>query len=120
MAVGFRDKRGWYVLANMELQGVFVSDDMLDENEGATSSEVMIAIDIPTEGLGDFEIVERKGLREWCVPAAALNTLPYWIVTEQARETYERGRSRARYDTMSPKQRERMDRLRSDFNRTVP
>lgn len=71
---GFRDASGSYMLANTILTGVFVSDLILDINEGAKGDDV-IEIEIPERvDLTAFEIVEElKGYREWCVPATLLN-----------------------------------------------
>jgi len=71
---GFRDSTGSYMLATTVLTGVFISDLILDVNEGARGDDV-IEVDIPQDvNLTAYEIVEElKGYREWCVPAALLN-----------------------------------------------
>lgn len=73
---GFRDATGSYMLANLTLTGVFLSNVPLDENEGAKGGEVL-EVDLPDDvDLADFEIVDESGFsgyREWCVPAALIN-----------------------------------------------
>jgi hypothetical protein len=70
---GFRDGQGSYMLVGTVVEGVFVSDRPLDENEGACS-EVVFAIDLDEVAIQDYEwIQEGLGYREWCVPASILN-----------------------------------------------
>jgi hypothetical protein len=78
MRRGFRDATGSYGLVGMTLTGVFFADRPVDKNEGATSSEVVIVVDVPGGlAIGDFELIEElKGYREWCIPAAIVNQWP--------------------------------------------
>ncbi len=69
---GFRDARGSYGFATIELEGVFFSDSPLDENEGAASSEVVLAIDLDETVIGDYELVG-GAYREWCLPSRLAN-----------------------------------------------
>lgn len=73
---GFQDGSGSYGLLNHVLTGVFVSDVPLDINEGATGPDVL-EVSLPLDlDLDDFELVEeKKGYREWCVPATVLDDL---------------------------------------------
>lgn len=71
---GFRDSRSssfpWII-------GVYLSERPLDGNEGATGDE-LLAVDLPDDvPLDKYEIGEDedgKPYREWCVPAAIVNT----------------------------------------------
>lgn len=74
---GFRDATGTYMFVGLELTGVFISDEPLDANEGA-SGDALLAVDLPDDvSLDDWEIVEEDDdgntYREWCVPAKLLN-----------------------------------------------
>ena len=70
---GFRDARASYMLVGMELEGVWVSDQPLDANEGAIGTQ-LLAIDLDVLLPREFEVVEEgKPYREWCVPATFLN-----------------------------------------------
>jgi hypothetical protein len=73
---GFRDAEGSYMLVDLTLTGVWVSNVPLDENEGAkgsTTIEVILPDDVD---LNDYELIDESGhsgYREWCVPADVLN-----------------------------------------------
>jgi hypothetical protein len=62
-------------MATFELTGVFLGDSPMDVNEGAIGDQVLL-IEFPDDiDLGDFELIEDgKPYREWCVPAALINT----------------------------------------------
>ena len=64
------------MLVGMELTGVWVSDEPLTEQEGASGPD-LIEITLPDDVDVDFdyfEVVEEGKLyREWCLPAAVLN-----------------------------------------------
>jgi hypothetical protein len=73
---GFRDGQGFYMLLVDEpIRGVFLSDHVLDGNEGVKGGTVLaVAVDLAQ--LDEWELVEEpddKGYREWCVPATLLN-----------------------------------------------
>jgi hypothetical protein len=72
---GFRDSYGTYGMPMM-LTGVFVSDVPLDVNEGTADGplfEIQLAVD--EADIDSYELIEEgKGYREWCIPAAILNT----------------------------------------------
>jgi hypothetical protein len=72
---GFRDATGSYGYVNAELTGVWLGDRPMDINEGAKGDQVL-RIELPDDvDLGDFEAIEvGKPYREWCVPAALINT----------------------------------------------
>lgn len=73
LAGGFRDATGSYLLEDMTLTGVFISDRPLDENEGAKGDHLLV-VELPAGvDLDDYELVEDgKAYREWCVPAELL------------------------------------------------
>ena len=72
---GFRDTTGSYMFDNFELTGVFLGDSPMDINEGATGEQVL-RVEFPDDvDLADVELIEEhKPYREWCVPAALINT----------------------------------------------
>jgi hypothetical protein len=74
---GFRDATGSYMFENLVLTGVWIADQPLDANEGARGNQVLhIAFD-DDFNLDYHEIVELEHMstfREWCVPAALINT----------------------------------------------
>ncbi len=71
---GFRDSTGGYMLASLELTGVWLGDSPMTVNEGAKGDQVL-RVEIPGYvDLADFELIEDgKPYREWCVPAALVN-----------------------------------------------
>lgn len=73
---GFRDGSGSYGVPTWTLTGVFVADEPVGVNEGATGEEVL-EIQLPgrPEDYASYAI-EEEGLRafqEWCIPAAIIN-----------------------------------------------
>ena len=69
---GFRDGKGTY-MTSMMLEGVFLSDRPLDENEGAHGL-VVLKLEIPESVLVPYELVEEdKPYREFCIPAETVN-----------------------------------------------
>src|SRR5260370_37213563 len=72
---GFRDATGSYMFATIELTGVWLGDTIMDINEGATGDQVL-CVEWPDDvSLDEFEIIEdEKPYREWCVPAALINS----------------------------------------------
>ena len=77
MVDGFRDARGAYLFVGFTLAGVFVASEPVDENDGATSSEVIIAIEVAKDAIAEYEIIdEHQRFREWCVLARILNAAP--------------------------------------------
>lgn len=73
LSEGFRDATGSYLTAN-EYTGVWLSDQQLDENEGAIGDTVLRVV-IPNGDLSDYEWIEEyKPYREFLVPAALINT----------------------------------------------
>jgi hypothetical protein len=80
---GFRDAAGTY-MTNTTVTGVWVSDKILDENEGACGDVVLqIEMDISKEDLDFYEVKEDgKPYREWCIPAKQLNRGAISTVTE--------------------------------------
>ncbi len=71
---GFRDHEGFYMLGDMMLRGVFLSDVPLDANEGARGDE-LLEVSLPAEcDISGYEIIEEgKPYREWCLPAELIN-----------------------------------------------
>lgn len=72
LAEGFRDARGNYGM-RLELEGVWLSDVPLSEQEGAEGASLLEII-IDETFIADNEVIEvGKPYREWIVPAALLN-----------------------------------------------
>ncbi len=72
---GFRDATGGYMFAEVELTGVWLGDSPMTVNEGAKGEQVLLILFPADVDLSDHEIVEDgKPYREWCVPAAIINT----------------------------------------------
>jgi hypothetical protein len=74
IATGFRDSEGYYMTTRLH-SGVWVSDQPLDENEGACGN-ALIRIELAKDEseIASFEWIEDgKPYREWLVPAALLN-----------------------------------------------
>jgi hypothetical protein len=71
---GFKDGTGHYLTAQLH-SGVWLSNEPLDCNEGATG-DVLLEIEGLTESeLTEYEWVEEdKPYREWLIPAATVNT----------------------------------------------
>jgi hypothetical protein len=75
LAGGFADATGSYLLVGMELTGVWLADKPLGGNEGANGDQVLRVAFPDRLDLSDFEVIEDgKPYREWCVPAALINT----------------------------------------------
>jgi hypothetical protein len=84
LANGFRDATGSYGFVNFELTGVFLADMPVDVNEGAKGEQVL-RVEVPDDvDLAEYGLIEEGGTaasgrpegsyREWCVPAALVNT----------------------------------------------
>jgi len=74
IAEGFRDGEGSYGTRRLH-RGVWVSDQPLDENEGACGN-ALIRIELAKSApdIQSFEWIEdRKPYREWLIPAEVLN-----------------------------------------------
>jgi hypothetical protein len=72
LAEGFRDGQGRYMTAAVH-RGVWVADQILDENEGARGDTVLV-IEIPEAVAGPYEWIEGgKPYREFLIPAARVN-----------------------------------------------
>ena len=76
MREGFRDSAGYY-MTDIWLEGIWLSDQMLDVNEGAEGDTVLaVTLSAPLATLADYELIEEgKGYREWCVPARIINAV---------------------------------------------
>src|SRR4051794_1128091 len=72
---GFRPGEGRYGLAGATLRGVFLADQPVNVNEGATGDQVL-AVDLSVP-IDHYELVTANapegGCREWCVPADLIN-----------------------------------------------
>jgi hypothetical protein len=66
------------------LTGVFVSNKILDVNEGATGDDVL-ELTLPDDfDLDYWELIEEgKPYREWCVPGELLNRFPRRLLTDE-------------------------------------
>lgn len=74
LAQGFRDGDGSYG-TEIALTGVWVSEIVLDENEGACGDAVLqIEAHVSKRDLSSYEVKEGgKPYREWCFPARLIN-----------------------------------------------
>jgi hypothetical protein len=78
---GFRDGEGTYGTMNW-YRGVWFSDTLLDENEGAFGDTVF-AVEMPEEVFEDYEWVEgEKTYRESLIPAEVVNRYPRRIIDD--------------------------------------
>ena len=72
LAGGFQDGTGYYLTDQLSI-GVWLSNKVLDINEGA-ARDTVLSIDIPAEVLSKYEWVEEgKPYREFQVPASVVN-----------------------------------------------
>ena len=71
---GFRDAKGHYG-TDIELCGVWLSDQALDVNEGVHGDTVLVVtLSVSLSDLADYELIEEgKPYREWCIPAELVN-----------------------------------------------
>lgn len=83
---GFRDGRGSYGFVGLVLEGVFVAPTPVDENEGATSSEAVLAIELDEAWLAPHAIEEMGRVAEYVVPAELLNAHPVRRLSERERD----------------------------------
>ena len=82
MAAGFRDSVGYYMTSSRH-RGVWVSDQPLDANEGA-SGNALVAVALPEDVFARYEWVQTPGFgyREALVPARILNRYHRRLVKE--------------------------------------
>ena len=82
---GFRDGTGSYGLASTTLTGVFVSNQPLTVNEGASGEEVLEIVLPDGVDLSDFDelIEELTSHREWIIPADVLNRGQIRLLSEE-------------------------------------
>jgi len=75
---GFRDGTGTYLthLTQQTWSGVWLSDEPLDENEGARGDTLLeVHTDLSESELSTYEWAEEgKGYREFLVPASIVNS----------------------------------------------
>jgi hypothetical protein len=75
---GFRDGERNYLTRDVR-HGVWVSDEPLDEQEGALGNVVLVISGVPEAAVVDFEWVHPdrpRSVREFLVPAQVLNRFP--------------------------------------------
>lgn len=79
---GFRDTTGYYMTHKL-WSGVWLSDQPLDENEGA-DGDTLLAVEIPEEVVLSYERQEEgKPYREVLVPAESVNRYrPFRVMVE--------------------------------------
>ena len=75
---GFRGATGTYMCVDYEFTGVWISDRILDVNEGCKGDQVL-QVQFPDDvDLAGHELINEdpdlRCYREWCVPAALINT----------------------------------------------
>jgi hypothetical protein len=69
---GFRNATGNYLTKHL-YKGVWFSNEILDENEGA-NGDTVLSIDLPEEVIANYEWIEEgKPYREWLIPARVAN-----------------------------------------------
>jgi hypothetical protein len=73
---GFRDGSGAYGTTAI-WQGVWLSDQPLDENDGASGDDLVV-VHAPEDEIAEFEWAGEPscGYREWLVPDGIVNTYP--------------------------------------------
>ena len=71
LAEGFRDGAGTY-MTDREWRGVWLSDRVLDANEGAIGDAVLF-VEIPEEEIAPYAWIQDIGYREFLVPAELVN-----------------------------------------------
>ena len=86
---GFRDAKGAYGFADLELEGVWLSDRPLDCNEGAGPDEgasMLLRVVLTDEtAIAEYEVIEEgSSYRTWCVPASVTNA--YAVVEREVEE----------------------------------
>jgi len=94
LKAGFKNAKGTYLTVN-EYEGMWISDDPLDVNEGADGDTYLeILLDLPDDVLAQYEWVEiRKPYREWLIKADLLNQHGATrIVSDEQLEAYYRDR----------------------------
>ena len=80
---GFKDMTGKY-MTNCHHKGVWISDVLLDSNEGAIG-EVILELNIPEQIVCPYEWVEDdKPYREFLVPADILNAYKIRIMKDDS------------------------------------
>lgn len=79
---GFKEHGdGWYGLfdgktgKSKETYGIFFADSILNSNDGILHEDpVVFIVDIPEAKISQYEWhEEKKGYREWCIPAEIVN-----------------------------------------------
>ena len=81
---GFRDGTETY-LTNRKFSGVWLSDKLLDENEGANGDTALrVALDCTEDEIVKFEWVEEgKPYREFLIPAAFITARGTVTIAEE-------------------------------------
>jgi hypothetical protein len=71
---GFRDRNGLVGAHCAGIEGVFLSNFVLDGNEGAKGNQ-LLEVTLPDKrSIARYELIEDgKTYREWCVPARIIN-----------------------------------------------
>jgi hypothetical protein len=70
---GFRDATDYYTTDELHT-GVWLSNKILDGNEGA-NGDTVLSVDLSEEAIADYEWIEEgKSHREWLIPAAVVAT----------------------------------------------
>lgn len=73
LAEGFTDAEGDYLSERIH-GGVWLSDRILDANEGVVTGEDVLDLEIPEEVVAPYEWIEEdKAYREFLVPAEIAN-----------------------------------------------
>jgi hypothetical protein len=75
---GFRDSNPhWAFQHELGINGVWLADHAVDENEGAQCGDVLLVVELPDHVRDDHELIEDdKPSGTWIVPAAILNRYP--------------------------------------------
>lgn len=87
MQQGFRDGTGNYLTENTH-SGVWLSNEPLDENSGASGDTLLeVTTEMTQSEITQYEWVEEdKGFREFLIPAAEINRRMKIRIVEDGRE----------------------------------
>ena len=83
---GFRGDLGICGGRHIRDDGVWFSDEILGPLDGVEEGMKLLVIEIPLIDIEEFELIEGKGYREWCIPADVVNQYGKPILTEVSKD----------------------------------